>query len=830
MSWLRLFDQEKQRKQETWWHPRLRKPSVLSWDPIERPYAEVLAKYRGQLAREAANDEDGAEVDEEDQVEQYQQGSLGQDATFRDQIVETRPSAEQRGNTETVEGPVRSEQVPAGEALEQEGDEATALLDQGRDEAGVVPDPGCRHEDASITTLDDMQDVDVVTMWTRPDDDEHSPCAEAREIQAFSSKFRLRALTSEPDSPQRPVALVVDRDSEGKYIDTPENHGPLGSGRLYRALHKRRFHQSQTSPMTGVVSRTAKLARRLWLNFVSLLCCVLAASQTEIVTQEDCSPKETLRHVRDAWQRRVYVTDLDYQSIGAIACTAPRYQRRALCTMIYRHLQYSPWMNIDVPSEGLQRLELTFHLPYKAWRPSLAPNADSRFFEDGSRLRKHEDISFLGSGSSSRDYIYEAQISFLIIATSYEEWVSYYFEDTHYAPHPNNERQVEVYLQTNAGPHIDASTRGWPEFDDDAIRDVREYFLVVFRRSLDHVRDEWMQVVDFVCKGIRNHERCGDDDCPSNLKHLASKEAADLSVFRWELKAKMLSNKLSRDLDCSVNTLERYMRTHKDKLTTELCRHELHRIGQFIEEFVALRNRLDEGARVCDDLIKDMDLRLTRDLTKAGEETGRDNKFFAFIMTVYVSPVAVAAALFSMDKVLPGKALNLGTFVAVTAAFGLLGRICHDPSWCKEKSHPAIRRLMQTKAVEYLRSGHLALSMAPDCFLSRFGYRPIIRKVPGALRYLREKVQQPQRGSDCLLSRHHGQLVLHILSKPQHIVRVLWNRARDFLEMGTRGVRLDTQAYRRLIEWLFHFRAWRGGRRRPDELSIAMVDRGFREV
>ena len=162
------------------------------------------------------------------------------------------------------------------------------------------------------TALAGLLDADIVPIFMR-DDDDIKISAEADKVEAFCSSITLRSLVTEAcdGGPSlEPVALLDERSLEGGIIRQEHNRGSLNARQLYQALKELRFRTSNIQHPNG----------------------------TEEVT--------------DARRRHIFITDLDRWSMCAIVGTALRYQTTAIRSVMYRHLQFRPWIHVNRSLEG----------------------------------------------------------------------------------------------------------------------------------------------------------------------------------------------------------------------------------------------------------------------------------------------------------------------------------------------------------------------------------------------------------------------------------------------------------------------------------------------
>ena len=152
--------------------------------------------------------------------------------------------------------------------------------------------------------------------------------------------------------------------------------------------------------------------------------------------------------------------------------------------------------------------ELSFHLPYYAWRRVPNPRIDRHQYEDMQPLRGVQDVSFLDwSDSKPSSFLYEAQISFTAAGSDDRRWVAYCFVDTDFETEDDRETVLKYY--DGLAPQdmrVDPCTRG-KTMADGKFQTPREYFLTVLRFRIQQIKSEWRQVVGKLKESIRGYEQ-----------------------------------------------------------------------------------------------------------------------------------------------------------------------------------------------------------------------------------------------------------------------------------------------------------------------------------
>ena len=133
---------------------------------------------------------------------------------------------------------------------------------------------------------------------------------------------------------------------------------------------------------------------------------------------------------------------------------------------------------------------MEFHLSYYTLRHSPMPHEDCRKYHlrEGRRsLRRYSRLPLNLSNSQTSEFIYEAQISFLVSGFDDWFWTSYCFVDTF----PISEDSPTSYRDRG----VDAAGGG-ERYVEFPVWNPREYFLYVLSRRFRQVTKEWSILVD----------------------------------------------------------------------------------------------------------------------------------------------------------------------------------------------------------------------------------------------------------------------------------------------------------------------------------------------
>jgi hypothetical protein len=368
----------------------------------------------------------------------------------------------------------------------------------------------------------------------------------------------------------------------------------------------------------------------------------------------------------DAEQQLIFISDLNPWYIHALIGTAPFMQVPHLQNTLYRHLVFEPYFAFDVSMQGIPMFRLNFNFPYFALRRSKKPREDDRKKNDGITLRNYYDVSFLNGKNDCEtpSFLYEAQMSCTISGHDEGRWTGYCFVDT-YFEHESERETARAYHQdslVDRGARMDPFSQGHCELDQDvATGKPREYFLTVMRFRVEQGTNEWRKVVKMFTRCSRQYEQA---------LLSASGNRPSTASRTFVTKAKCLSKKLFLELSTTVKALEEFCDEPAikpfDRYESANIRPLLHPVRISLKELKQLRDKLEAQTDYWADFTTDVEVNLITESMKVASLT--------VAMMVLISPVALAAGIFSMDKdVIPFMQPNFRSFVCTIVVLGAVG-------------------------------------------------------------------------------------------------------------------------------------------------------------
>ncbi|KAK0736471.1 hypothetical protein B0T21DRAFT_367008 [Apiosordaria backusii] len=189
-------------------------------------------------------------------------------------------------------------------------------------------------------------------------------------------------------------------------------------------------------------------------------------------------------------RRLLYLTNIDATSTLAVISTASRTQALFLKEFIYKHITFQSGMSVKFQPSGSPCFQISFHLPFFAWRRGNKVLTDARLGGEGRPLRSSKNVTFLCSPTEKGEaYIYEAQISCMIVGVDNRHWTAYGIFDT-YHDGGESKHDVQVYEPMEDEIPEDPLTGG-RYASDRPIWMAREYFLRVLLCCIAEVKAEW---------------------------------------------------------------------------------------------------------------------------------------------------------------------------------------------------------------------------------------------------------------------------------------------------------------------------------------------------
>ncbi|EAQ88798.1 hypothetical protein CHGG_05417 [Chaetomium globosum CBS 148.51] len=171
------------------------------------------------------------------------------------------------------------------------------------------------------------------------------------------------------------------------------------------------------------------------------------------------------------------------------------------------HVGFQSGMDVKL-QPGNQGFQLSFHLPFFAWRQGSSPSLDTRYGSNGP-LRGSKEVGFLNQSRGTQTYLHEAQISCMIVGVDNRHWTAYGFFDT-YHDGGESRHDVRYYQSTQGGAVMDPLTCG-RHMADSTVPDAREYFLTVMESCVLEVKGEWENAGRQVLKDVKAHATKGNN-------------------------------------------------------------------------------------------------------------------------------------------------------------------------------------------------------------------------------------------------------------------------------------------------------------------------------
>ena len=135
---------------------------------------------------------------------------------------------------------------------------------------------------------------------------------------------------------------------------------------------------------------------------------------------------------------------------------------------------------------------MEFHLPYYALRRSPLARNDER------GLRRSGKFIPIRSDAGDPEYLYEAQISVLIVGIDEWFWTAYCCTETHFS----SEESIQFYKERG----LDAPTGG-AKPTHYPVWNPRDYWLLLLSLRLRQTTKEWANVVNTLDKRLQYHVR-----------------------------------------------------------------------------------------------------------------------------------------------------------------------------------------------------------------------------------------------------------------------------------------------------------------------------------
>lgn len=298
-------------------------------------------------------------------------------------------------------------------------------------------------------------------------------------------KLPRSALLS-PGSSQEPNILL----EECSFMNQPQyrsTKGPLTARELYESLQEPRF---RVRKIPEAVARQATNATNLG-----------AAGHT---TQSAALQTEGNEHQPNAERRVIYIADPTRLSVLALIATASSSQTGPLQNVLYHHFKREAYVGFKITTTGLPMFELAFHLPFWALRRLKA----------GQKLENSRNVSFLDLEGRESVVMVHSSYSCAVSGVDVWRWITYCLIDTRHDEF-NEERECAEghYTNIESGGLPRLSPCGNAEVIDPG-PEPRLFFLRILEVRLEMVRNEWMQIVQWLersvaqCQEVRYPSHC----------------------------------------------------------------------------------------------------------------------------------------------------------------------------------------------------------------------------------------------------------------------------------------------------------------------------------
>ncbi|KAJ9609936.1 hypothetical protein H2200_006265 [Cladophialophora chaetospira] len=384
-------------------------------------------------------------------------------------------------------------------------------------------------------------------------------------------------------------------------------------------------------------------------------------------------------------RRLIFITNVDRWTVHALARTASCLQASALRDALCKHLGFETFLGTSSLQAKSSHIQLSFHLPYYAWRRGPEPKQDHRKNTDGVSLRHHQDVSFLDwSTHEARGFLYEAQVSCVVTGLDDSWWVGYCFVDTYFDAGGEGDDNIGDYHEMLEDDYeADPSTLGWG--DTSRLHDPRHYFLLVVSTRLERVKLEWEQVVYKLKESARHFDTNGrhalflstSQISRDPKQHRKLKDSID-----WTVQITTLSKKLLSALTRTIGTCKMF-RDGNPPFFKDLAANgeqSLQAIRKTLLELDSLKESLQDQVLYGEDHRRTIELYLL--LTQREEVAGGERAVSTLTssMMLYISPIALTAGLFSMDPPVLPFHKNIAAFVGMLMLFMGLGSIIQSAS------------------------------------------------------------------------------------------------------------------------------------------------------
>ncbi|KAK8109065.1 hypothetical protein PG984_014866 [Apiospora sp. TS-2023a] len=374
-------------------------------------------------------------------------------------------------------------------------------------------------------------ETDEVTLFAEGEDPSQKPNEAAETILSFC-RFVKSSEAFRKKLQGKPIAIVHDCDSAGRSRERPS---PLTAIQLYDVLSKPRFHLKRfASGSTGHATTSGP-------QFTTP-----RRGITGSEAQADDLP--------DAERRVVFVINIDESVVWSIAATVSPIQAVAMRSFVSNHLSFKASFDLTILPDGPRIFRMSFHLPFYGLRNALKGVQPL----DRRGLRDTQDIGFMrdslrtdvDSASLPCEYIYQAELSCLVIGQDHRTWAAYVFLDN-YDDYENGDIEGDYDQEREA---LDKTGIILDPFSSKQLASShttpREFFLRVLEVLSTQASTEWRYTVTRL---LSDFDRTRDRHVGSLYDHEDEGRTRRESYSSWINSVAELVAKLRRSLDDCTN-------------------------------------------------------------------------------------------------------------------------------------------------------------------------------------------------------------------------------------------------------------------------------------
>ncbi|KAK4194698.1 hypothetical protein QBC40DRAFT_301885 [Triangularia verruculosa] len=165
-------------------------------------------------------------------------------------------------------------------------------------------------------------------------------------------------------------------------------------------------------------------------------------------------------------------------------------------------------MNVKFQPSGVSCFQISFHLPFFAWRSKVL--TDRRLGAEGRPLRKSIDISFLCDlVANGEAHVHEALFSCMVAGVDNRHWTVYGFFDTY---HDGSDSKHDVRFYEPASDEIpEDPLTGGRYASDRPLFNAREYYLRIMMCCVAEVKSEWQNTGKILVKALKPYTSNDED-------------------------------------------------------------------------------------------------------------------------------------------------------------------------------------------------------------------------------------------------------------------------------------------------------------------------------